>query len=168
MFIVPIKGDKILTKDSSDPLIVSSFTNLKSEPAVYLVPGSTLEKYIYFSDVVEVNGVRVEYDSTSKLFNALGPLKRRFNLPQPHDTILVKLQDVPYKDEPEEIEVKSLRLHSHKHGLSQGLLVGGAESFFNLVEILDIQRRNWYERFNREAFQKYYFDYLPTNIKSKT
>lgn len=167
MFVVPVAGDKVRTKDDSSPRVVSSFTSLKDEPAVYLVPETSRERYIYFSDIVEINGVRVEYDSDSKTFDALGPLRRKYNLPQPGDTIKVKLIDVPFKDEVEEIVVDSLKLHNKKHGTTRGLLTCGKKSCFSLNDILDIDRKSWTEKFDRERFKKYYGDYLPTGLKSK-
>lgn len=168
MFVVPVHGDKIITKDSSEIAVVSSFTSLKDEPAVYLVPSTSSEKYVYFSDVVEINGVRVEYDSGSKTFNALGPLKRRFNIPQPKDTIVVKLKEIDYgKPETEEIEVKSIKLHSKKYGIGRGLLACGQESCFALSDILDIKRKGWTEKFDSARFLKYYIDYGPLGVKVK-
>jgi hypothetical protein len=94
MLIVPVKGDRIRTKDDSQYHRVSSFSSLKDEPAVYIKPAGT-DPFVYFSDIVEINGVRVEYDSSSKVFNALGPLKRKYNIPQPKDSIFVKLLSAP-------------------------------------------------------------------------
>lgn len=167
MFVVPVKGDKIKTKDDSNPRVVSSYTSLKDEPAVYLTPESSQDRYLYFSDIVEINGVAVEYDSGSKCFNALGPLKRKFNIPQPGDTITVKLIDVNFKDETEEIDVAKIKLHSKKYGTGRGLLACGEKSCFTLAEILDLKRKSWTEKFNAEKFQKYYFDYMPLAIKIK-
>lgn len=167
MLVVPVSGDKITTKDDSSPRVVSSYTNLKDEPAVYLTAGSSTERYVYFSDIVEINGVRVEYDADSKVFDALGPLTRKYNLPQPKDTIKVKLMDVPYKDEVEPVEVVSIKLHSQRHGISKGLQACGAKSCFTLADILDIDRKSWSEKFDADKFRKFYFDYLPSNIKNK-
>lgn len=167
MFVIPVAKDKILTKDDSTPKVVSSFSSLKDEPAVYLTEGVSRDRYVYFSDIVEINGVRVEYDSSSKTFNALGPLKRKYNIPQPKDTITVKLTDAPFKKETEEIEVKSIKLHNKREGITRGLLACSDKSCFSLNEILDIKRRNWTEIFNQEGFKKYYIDYLPYNLKSK-
>jgi hypothetical protein len=167
MFVVPVKGDKIRTKDDGDPRTVSSFSSLKNEPAVYLLPSTSQDRYIYFSDIVEINGVRVEWDSTSKTFNALGPLKRKYNLPQPKDTITVKLTDAPFKKETEEIEVESLKLHNKREGITRGLLACSSKACYSLHEILDIKRRSWSETFNAKGFQKFYFDYLPYNLKSR-
>lgn len=168
MFVVPVAGDKIVTKDVSDPAIVSSFTSLKDEPAVYVVPSSSKEKYIYFSDIVEINGVRVEYDPDSKCFDALGPLKRKFNIPQPKDTITVKLKNVSYgEDETEKIEVKKVKLHSKKWGIGRGLLSCGEKSCFSLADILMIDRNGWTEKFDPEGFRRYYLDYGPLGIKIK-
>lgn len=168
MFVVPVKNDKIKTKDDSNPRVVSSYTSLKDEPAVYLTADSSQDRYLYFSDIIEINGVAVEYDSTSKTFNALGPLKRKYNIPQPGDTITIKLQDVNYKDETEEIELDSVKLHNKKHGTGRGLLVCGSKSCFALTDILNLKRKSWTETFNASKFQKYYFDYLPMNIRIKS
>lgn len=167
MFVLPVSGDKVTTKDDSTPQVVSSFTSLKDEPAVYMKPGTSQDKYIYFSDIAEINGVRVEYDSDSKTFNALGPLKRKYNIPQPKDTITVKLIETSFKDENQEVEVQSVKLHNKREGIGRGLLACGDKSCFSLDQIIDIKRRSWTERFNAERFKKYYFDYLPYNLKSK-
>lgn len=168
MFVVPVAGDKITTKDVSDPAVVSSFTSLKDEPAVYVVPTTSKEKYIYFSDIVEINGVRVEYKPDVKLFAALGPLKRKYNIPQPKDTLIVKLKNVQYgEEETEEIEVKKVQLHSKKHGIGRGLLACGSESCFSLKDIIDIRRHGWTEKFHAEKFRHYYLDYGPLGIKVK-
>jgi len=167
MFVVPLRGDKVKTKDDSSPRVVTSFSSLKDEPAVYLLPSSSRDRFLYFSDLVEINGVAVEYDRTSKLFNALGPLKRKFNLPQPGDMITVKLMDVNFKDETETIDVDALKLHSKKYGIGRGLLVCGQKSCFSLNEILNLTRRSWSEKFDAEKFQKYYLDYCPLGLHVK-
>lgn len=165
MLVIPVTGDKITTKDDSDQKVVSSFTSLKDEPAVYLK--SLDQQYVFYSDIVEINGVRVEYDLHSNMFNALGPLRRKFNLPQPKDSIKVKLIDVSYKDETELIEVTGLKLHSKKYGAERGLIVQTKDGNFSLSDILDIERRTGSEKFVPEKFKKYYFDYLPINVKVK-
>jgi hypothetical protein len=161
MLVVPVAGDKILTKDNSDEVIVSSYSNLKDEPAVYLKPTPEDQKFAYFKDIVSINGVRVEYDPSSKLFKALGTLRRKFNLPQPKDIIVVRLMDVPYKKETTEVVVDSLKLHNKREGVSRGLLACGEKSCFTLSEILDIKRDSWTETFNAQKFCRFYFDYLP-------
>jgi hypothetical protein len=164
MLIVPVKGDRIRTKDDSQYHRVSSFSSLKDEPAVYIKPAGT-DPFVYFSDIVEINGVRVEYDSSSKVFNALGPLKIKYNIPQPKDSIFVKLLDVPFKDEKEEFVVTAIRLHSKKYGENKGLMVICKDNAFSISEIISIDRSNWTEPFDREKFKSYYFDYLPIGIK---
>jgi hypothetical protein len=168
MLVVPVAGDKIATKDNSDPAVVSSFTSLKDEPAVYLQQSTSRERYVYFSDIVEINGVRVEYVPESKVFNALGLLKRRFNIPQPDDTMSVKLKIIDYNnDDNEKITVKSVKLHSKKYGIGRGLLACGQESCFTINDILDIERDGWTEKFDAEKFRKYYIDYGPLGVKIK-
>jgi hypothetical protein len=159
--VLPVKGDKILTKDDSAPAIVSSFTNLKDEPAVYLMAGSSREKFIFFSDIVEINGVRVEYQTDSKIFDSLGPLKRKFNIPQPKDIIKVKLIEADYRDDVEEIPVASIKLQSKKHGISRGLLICGTESCFSITDIIGVERKEGSEKFDADKFQHYYLDYCP-------
>ena len=166
MFVVPVKGDKIRTKDDGTYKRVSSFSSLKDEPAVYVRPAGN-SPYVYFSDIVEINGVRVVYNSESKIFEALGPMKRKFNLPQPKDVIEVKLIEVPFKDETEKFTVTGIKLNSKKHTVGQGILVKCKEGQFSLSDIISIERTNWTERFDREQFKKLYFDYLPINIKRK-
>jgi hypothetical protein len=166
MFVVPVSGDKITTKDSGDARTVSSFSSLKDEPAVYLrLSGSN--NYVYFSDIITINGVDVEYDTNSKVFNALGPLRRKFNLPQTKDTIKVKFKDISYDDEQEELEVTGLRLHSKRYGAGRGLLVITKEGEFALSELRDIIHRDFKERFDEARFKKYYFDYLSVGMKRK-
>lgn len=169
MFVVPVAGDKIATKDSSEPAVVSSFTSLKDEPAVYLVPSTSRDKYVYFSDIVEINGVRVEYDAGSKVFNALGPLRRKFNIPQPKDIITVKLKIVDYNnDDTEKITIKSVKLHNKREGVGRGLLACTDDTCFSLTDILDLERDGWHEKFDYNRFVKYYMDYGPLGIKVKS
>jgi hypothetical protein len=164
MFIVPVSGDKIKTKDDGEPRIVSSFSSLKDDPAVYITPGAS-DNFVYFQDIIEINGVTVEYNVDSKVFDALGPFKRKYNLPQPKDTIKVKLIDVDYKDELEELEVTSLRLSSKKYGIKRGLLVITKEGEFSIGDIVDVDHKNFKESFNQDKFKKYYFDYLGVSKK---
>ncbi len=169
MFVVPVRGDRIKTKDDSDSLIVTSYSSLKDEPAVYLKPSTSRDPYVYFSDIVEINGVAVEYDTNSKTFNALGPLRRKFNIPQPKDVITVKLMDVSFKDETEDITVTQIKLHSKKYGIGQGLLICGENSGFTLPDILDVKSPDVVVgKFDPEAFQKFYLDYCPIGLKKKS
>jgi len=167
MLVVPVPGDKVRTVDDSSPRVVSSFTSLKDQPAVYLDQETSKERFIYFSDIVEINGVTVEYQSDSKVFSALGPLKRKYNIPQPKDVIVVRLLEKPHNDEKEEVEVTKIRLHSKKEGISRGLLACGKESCFTLAEVLDLRRSSWSEKFDASQFHRYYRDYLPFGLKTK-
>ena len=167
MFVVPVSGDRVKTKDGGDIRKVSSFSSLKDEPAVYVKPGGS-DNYIYFSDIIEINGVSVEFDVDSKVFNALGPLRRKYNLPQPKDTIKVKLIEVSFKDELEELEITGLRLHSKKYGAGRGLLVITKEGEFSIGDLKDVVHRDFNERFDEQKFKRYYFDYLSTGMKRKS
>ncbi len=161
MLIAPVTGDKIVTLSYQDVLRVSSYTSLKSEPAVYLkeaLPDGS--RAIYLSDIVEVNGVRVEYESGSKLLKALGPLRRKFNLPQEGDTVVTKLIETTFKQEEVSFEVTSLRLHERGQS-TKSLSVKGKDISITLNEIIDIKRKIGGEPFKRTAFLAYYSDYLP-------
>jgi hypothetical protein len=148
-------------------LRVSSYTSLKSEPAVYLrQPLDDGSKAVYFSDIIEVNGSPVEYDSDSKLLKALGPIRRKFNLPQPRDTLTIKLVDTTFKQEAIKLIVEAVKLHS-RNDPTKALLVCSKDTCVPLTEILDVEREVGFEKFNRSQFLHYYVDYLPFNAKAK-
>ena len=92
MFIVPVKGDKIVTKDGVT-FTVMSYTNYRDKgPAVYVehtpqVPSDA----VYFFDIARINGIHVEYLSGPKMFRAGGSVKRKVHLPQPTDKITAKV-----------------------------------------------------------------------------
>lgn len=163
MLVVPVRGDRVLARDYPDPLTVSSYTNLKSAPSLYVrgadVKGDTVE----FADIVELNGVRVTFHRDSKVLEALGPLRRRYNLPQPGDRIVIRLAKLPTdaREVTEEVEVKHLRLHDQSKGLSRGLLACSADACYTLKELLDVKRKVGSEPFDPKTFQRYYLDYLP-------
>ena len=77
------------------------------------------------------------------------------------------MMDVPFKDETEELVITGIRLHSKKHGENRGLLVVCKDGVFSMSEIISITRSTWTERFDRDKFKDYYFDYLPVGIKYK-
>lgn len=159
MFVVPVKGDKIIVKDSSDVYTVRSYTNLKKEPAVYVTPSID---YFYFADIVEINGVRVDYHSESKTFIALGPIKRGVNLPQPKDIITVKLKEIDHgKQETEEVIIKSVKLHNRKEGISKGLVFCSEKACYTIEDIIDVERSGWTDTFNTGKFKRYYKNYAP-------
>jgi len=165
MLVAPVAGDQIKVLSSPDILRVSSYTSLKSEPAIYLrEPLEDGSRAVYFSDIVEINGTPVEYESASKLLKALGPLKRKFNLPQENDEVIIKLIDTAFKQEAVKLKVKDLRLHSRKEP-SKALLIVTKDSSFPLTEIIDIERQVGFEKFDRTKFLNFYIDYLPMNFK---
>lgn len=152
MYIVPLPNDKITTKEG-DTFVVETYTNLKSEPAVYIKAPENENNTVYFMDIEEINGVKVDYHSTNNVFEALGTVKRRYNLPQPDDMIDVGGEEL--------VEVKSLKLHSKTEGISKGLLVCGEDSCYDISSINDVDRNEGSERFSKDSFEKLYKDYLP-------
>lgn len=161
MFVVPVPGDMIMLSDSDIALQVTSYTNMKQEPAVYVDANDGENNVVYFYDISSINDVKVELNKSSKTFESLGMLKRRFNLPQPGDTITVNVKNIEGDLEDKSFTVKNIKLHNKAEGISRGLVVCEEETCFALNEIKNIERKSGSEKFDAKKFQKYYFDYLP-------
>jgi hypothetical protein len=73
MLIVPLKGDKLTTTDGPE-FTVDSYTNFKTDPAVYVDVPRGQNPIVYFQDIEQINGVKVEYNKATKVFTALGIL----------------------------------------------------------------------------------------------
>lgn len=159
MLIVPLKGDTVTTAEGSEFTIVE-YTNYKSDPAVYIDVPTDQNSILYFQDITEINSVKVEYNKSSKMFTALGIVKRKYNLPQSKDVMTVENPGSPKDAQPIDVEVKTLKLHSRSIGLSKGLAVIDSDSnVYSLSDILNIDRANGSEHFDRKKFLKYYKDY---------
>ncbi len=171
MLVVPLKGDRIITKDGAS-LLVEGYTNFKNRgPAVYCSSSDTSAGEaqfiaIYFFDIEKINDVRVEFNSASKVLNALGRLKRKIHLPQAHDEIEVFKPSNDEEgnakfDKSVNVKVSGLKLHSKKYGISKGLLVEDEDkNVYLLDEILDIKREIGSSLFNKKLFMKIYGEYL--------
>ncbi len=160
MLVVPIANDKITTFDA-DEFTVTSYTNLKSEPAVYIEAPRGQLTLVYFSDIDQINNVKVEYNKTNKVFEALGVVKRKIHIPQQHDKITVKNSENPDDKESITVEVKLLKLHNSALGLSKGLVVVDKEdNVYELQDIEDIDRAIGEDEFNTSRFLKIYKDYI--------
>ena len=157
MFVVPLPKDKIGTKDGAE-LEVITYTNFKSKgPAVYVEhqPGSPAVA-IYFFDIEKINDVRVEYNVGSKVFTALGNIKRKIHLPQPNDQLIINNDEA----EPSIVEVKDLKLHSKILGLGQGLIIRDKDgNNHRLDSISDIKRAVGGSEFNQKKFLRIYSEY---------
>jgi hypothetical protein len=159
MLIVPLKGDKATTVDG-DEFTVLEYTNYKTDPAVYIDVPPGQNSILYFQDIAEINDVKVEFNKSSKLFTALGIVKRKYNLPQSKDVLTVENPGSPEDAQPIDVEVKTLKLHSRAIGLSKGLAVlDDDHKVYVLSDILNIERANGSEHFDRKKFLKYYRDY---------
>jgi hypothetical protein len=160
MFAVPLKGDKIETKDGVT-FTVLSFSNYRPKgPAVYVehtagVPSDA----VYFFDISKINGKTVEFVTGAKVFKTTGELKRKWQLPQLNDTLTAKL-----KDGNRVITVTGLKLHKRDE-LAKGLLVIGNEKDseekleVRLSQIVDLERDIGNDMFSRDKFLSYYKDY---------
>jgi hypothetical protein len=160
MLVIPLKGDKIETKDGVS-FEVLSYTNYRDRgPAVYVqhtpaVPSDA----VYFFDIAKINGKTVEYLKGPKIFRSLGPLSRKYQLPQPNDTVTWRSPDGSA-----DATVKGYKLHK-KGDLSKGLMVvamdtGAQEQvLIRLDHIIDVKRDIGNDLFSRDKFLKYYSDY---------
>lgn len=166
-FVVPLAGDKIKITDNDADFVVTSYTNLKQEPAVYIDAQDGENNIIYFYDITEINTVKVDYNRSAKLFDALGILDRKFNIPQPGDTITVPKENADGETEDLGVTVKSIKLHNKAEGTSRGLISCDPDACYDLLQIKNIDRKSGSEAFDAKRFQKYYFDYLPYRQKSK-
>lgn len=156
MLVVPLPKDIITTKDGAK-LSVVTYTNFKSKgPAVYVEhKRGTPAVVIYFFDIDRINDVRVELNPSSKVFNALGNIKRKYHLPQPNDLVTVNADDAGTI-----IEVKDLKLHNKSIGLSQGLVIRDKENnFHRLSDIVSIDRAVGSDDFNQKRFLRLYSEY---------
>lgn len=168
MIIVPLAKDEIETKDGAK-LTVRGFTNYKPKgPALYANDGvSSPMVVVYFFDIDKINGVRVEYSQSSKVFTAMGKIKRAIHLPQSHDYIFVfekKEEGVePEKDsfsDSKKVKVAGYKLHSKKHGLAKGLLIEDEDkNMYRLMDILDVRREIGSDDFDRKKFLRLYAEY---------
>jgi hypothetical protein len=160
MYVVPLKSDKIETKDGVI-FTVLSFTNYREKgPAVYVehtagVPSDA----VYFFDIIKINGKAVEYVPGPKVFRAAGALERRYQLPQNNDVVTWRAETGST-----DIVVTGLKLHK-KSELAKGLFIIGHEKdseekvFVRLAAITDLKRDIGNDMFSRDKFLKYYDDY---------
>lgn len=159
MLVVPLPKDTITTKDGAE-LEVIAYTNFKSKgPAVYVEhQAGTPAVAVYFFDIEKINGVRVEFNTGSKVFTALGNIKRKIHLPQANDQLVIQSSDP--EAEPDIIEVKDLKLHSKSIGLGQGLVIRDKDGkIYRLSDIADIKRAVGGESFDKKKFLRLYSEY---------
>lgn len=160
MLVVPIKGDKIETREGIT-FTVLSFSNYKEKgPSVYVehtagVPSDA----VYFFDINKINGKTVDYVPGSKVFKAAGQITRKYQLPQVNDIITIK-----GKTGSMDLTVTGLKLHK-KGELAKGLFVVGHEAdseekvFVRIDQITDLERDIGNDMFSRDRFLSYYSDY---------
>jgi hypothetical protein len=162
MLVVPISKDIITTKDGVKYRVVE-YTNYKEGgPAVYCrLPKNSELFLIYFFDIDTINGTRVEFNRSQRVFNALGRIHRDQHLPQPGDMVEVP-QATRDGDEPAtNPRVASLKLKSKSLGINKGMFVKDGEGNYHRIRHLtNITRELGGTRFNRKEFLEYYRDYI--------
>lgn len=162
MLVVPLSKDTILTSDGAKYKVLD-YTNYKViGPAVYVkIPKSKDTVLVYFADIVEINGTKVNYKSNLKLFESLGTIQRAQQLPQPGDVITVLDDRITNEEHEDRVTVSDLRLQVKSQGINKGLLVRTDDKrYFRLGQILDIDRNSLSTEFNRGEFKDLYRDYL--------
>jgi hypothetical protein len=160
MLVVPLKGDTVETKDGVT-FSVLSYTNYRDKgPAVYVqhtpaVPSDA----VYFFDIIKINGKTVEFLKGPKVFRSIGPIPRKYQLPQPSDTVTWRSPSGSA-----DATVKSYKLHK-KGELAKGLMIVAMDTdaqeqvFIRLDQIIDLKRDIGNDLFSRDKFLKYYSDY---------
>ena len=160
MFVVPVKGDKIETKDGVS-FTVLSFTNYREKgPAVYVEHTAGIPSdAVYFFDINKINGKIVEFVPGAKVFRAAGEIKRKLQLPQISDTVTFK-----DKNGAQTMKVTGLKLHKRGE-LAKGLFVVGQKEdsedkqMVRIAQIVDLDRDIGNDLFSRDKFLSYYSDY---------
>lgn len=161
MFVVPLEGDTITTVDGGTYEVLS-YTNYKPNgPAVYVgMPIGEASHTVYFFDIEKINGVKVEFDKSAKVFKALGKLKRKIHLPQPGDKIVVLKSGSELDDPDDEVTIKKIKLHNKGSGISKGLLfVDEDGDEYRLHDIISINRSVGSDIFDRKKFLSVYSEY---------
>lgn len=169
MIVLPLPNDIIQTKDGAK-MHVAGFNNYKSKgPAVFCHqegddPMSKQLITIYFFDIEKINDVRVEFSSSTKVFSAMGRIKRKIHLPQPHDEITVidkeSEKDEDGKSTTKSVKVSGYKLHSKKYGISKGLIVEDDDgNGYMIDEIIDVKRDMGSADFNQRQFIRLYKEY---------
>lgn len=167
MLIALVKNDRVKLIGHEGVHVVSSYTSLKSKPAIYLKePLDDGSRSAFVEAVIEVNGIKVKYDESAHLLEAFGPLKRKYQLPQPGDTVTYTLVETDFKEEKVKAVVKDLRLHARDNpSKSLQVKLEDSDTVLELTSILDIERKVGGESFDRKGFQRYYLDYLAYEAK---
>lgn len=151
MLVVPLEKDIITTEDDQVYTVIE-YTSLKQEgPAVYCKSKGLQDPVlVYFFDIVKIGKTSVEYQKSSKVFNALGKVKRVIDLPQPDDKVTV---------DGKEYEVTSLKLKSKS--LGRGLFVkDDGNEYHRAKDITNIDRALGGSDFDQELFLKIYHEYF--------
>lgn len=151
MFVVPIKGDSVQTAGGVKHTVLS-YAAFKDQPAVYVELDGKTESLL-FSDIQSINGTPVTL-TPGKVFRADSLIRRKEQLPQPNDTVIVAGE--PYK-------VLSHKLR--KNGkLTDGMVLvcetdTAARVDIRLADISTVERADGDKSFNHQAFSSIYSDY---------
>jgi len=162
MLVVPIAKDVITTKDGVKYRVVE-YTNYKDGgPALYAkIPKTSDVILVYFFDIAEINGTTVEYQKSSKIFNAFGKISRDQHLPQPDDSIVIFTDKTDPEGSKRTVEVASIKLKSKSLGINKGMFVKDRDGdYHRLKNILDLEPALGTHTFDRSSFISTYKDYI--------
>lgn len=162
MLAVPTVKDIITTKDGVKYRVVE-YTNYKDGgPAIYAkIPKTSDIILVYFFDIAEINGTSVEYQKSSKIFNAFGKISRDQHLPQPDDNITIFTDKTDPEGSKRTVEVAGLKLKSKSLGINRGMFVKDRDGdYHRLKNILDLEPALGTHTFDRSSFISTYKDYI--------
>lgn len=168
MLVVPVKNDKITTHDGKLYRVLSYNSFKDAGPAVFArtIKQDEADSHhvvlVYFFDIEKINGVTVELVPGSKVFRALGLIKRSQHLPQPDDNVTAEVSDINTEEtDTKFLEVKALKLKSKTLGHARGMhVIGTDDEIIRLKHVKNIKRALTDVTFNHDEFVKLYKDYF--------
>lgn len=156
MFVVPLSGD-VVTVEGGVKYTVLSYSAYRNQPAVYVESAdeSTATENIVFDSIKSINGTPTKLAS-SKVFGVDSLVKRKVQLPQKNDKIVV---------DGKTLKVVDLKLRQQSK-LTDGMMVVAVDEDTNqqvnvrMASIEQITRTDGDKDFARSTFMSLYKDYL--------
>lgn len=163
MLVLPLPKDKIKTIEGGSFTVVEYTNFRKLGPALYAIPSEFPDHtaLIYFDDIAEINGTKVEYQRGPKVFLAYGNVKRQQHIPQKGQSIIVsKAKSDGLKFESKQ-EVVDVRIKYKQMGDTAGMVVKCEDgNYYRMKNVIDVLDSN--PEFSKSLFVRLYGDYLGT------
>jgi len=156
MFVVPLSGD-VVTVEGGVKYTVLSYAAYRDQPAVYVESAdeSTSTKNIVFDSIKSINGTPTKLTS-GKVFGVASLVKRKIQLPQKNDKVIV---------DGKTLKVVDLKLRQQGK-LTDGMVIIAVDEDTNqqvnvrMASIEQINRADGDKDFARSMFMALYKDYL--------